>query len=177
VAREYFSSLIVNSVYFKNYGHDLEALAVASEQCFTLVNPRSAQRGAFRYAVLSKLTIPKFEDIKDCAHPDTIPLLKNVEGVTPLWAIERGSAYLVPAGADAVQALRIACENGHLDVAQWLVATFGLTADDARARNNYAFRASCIYGHVNVAQWLVATFGLIVEGACVNDNYAFYYSC
>jgi hypothetical protein len=48
-------------------------------------------------------------------------------------------------------------------VAQWLVTTFGLTAEDARSEDNYALRWSCDKGHLAVAQWLVATFNLTAE--------------
>jgi hypothetical protein len=36
------------------------------------------------------------------------------------------------------------CCGGHLAVAQWLVATFGLAADEARDDNNLALDGSCI---------------------------------
>ena len=52
-------------------------------------------------------------------------------------------------------ALRIACEQGHLDVAKWPTATFGLTAADARDNDNHALRRACSGGHLDVAQCLL----------------------
>ena len=36
---------------------------------------------------------------------------------------------------------------------------FGLTAADARARDNYALRMACAEGYLEVAQWLADRFG------------------
>ncbi len=41
-------------------------------------------------------------------------------------------------------------------MAQWLAATFGLGADDARAADNDALRGACRNSHPEVARWLVA---------------------
>lgn len=57
-------------------------------------------------------------------------------------------------------ALRFACFNGHLKVAQWLVKRFGLTAEDARTNDNYALRLACFNGHLGVVQWLEDRFGI-----------------
>ena len=56
-------------------------------------------------------------------------------------------------------ALRRACEHGQLPTAQWLVAAFGLTADDAHDHGNYALYWSCQNDHAQVAQWLLDLFG------------------
>ena len=77
-------------------------------------------------------------------------------------------------------ALRRACERGHLEVAQWLHATFALTASDARCANNAAFRKASASGHLAVAQWLHTTFEL--TGADERrfgetTNHAFRLSC
>ncbi len=57
----------------------------------------------------------------------------------------------------------LACINGHLNVVQWLVTNFNLTADDVRANNNWALQYSCASNHKAVAQWLIDRFQLPVE--------------
>ena len=53
-----------------------------------------------------------------------------------------------------------ACYDGHLDVCRWLADRFGLTAADARRRNNYALLCAAQNGHLAVCQWLVERFHL-----------------
>jgi hypothetical protein len=57
------------------------------------------------------------------------------------------------------QALREACCNGHLEIAQWLTKRFELTADDVGA----TLLGVCEYGHLELAQWLVERFGLTFD--------------
>jgi hypothetical protein len=66
-----------------------------------------------------------------------------------------------------------ACMGGHLDVCRWLTETFRLTAEDARANDNYAFRRAAEIGHLAVCQWLAERFHLTAEDARDKDNYAF----
>jgi len=50
------------------------------------------------------------------------------------------------------ESFKLACENGHLEVAQWLLSIkpdINISADD-----DCAFRWTCDYGHLEVAQWL-----------------------
>merc|ERR1711991_127836 len=49
---------------------------------------------------------------------------------------------------------------------------FGLTAEDARAENNFALRESCQNGHLSVVKYLKEEFGLTKEDAQADDNYA-----
>ena len=51
----------------------------------------------------------------------------------------------------AVSRFVTTCANGHLRVAQWLHATFGLTPADARLNNGAALRRACASGHLAVA--------------------------
>ena len=51
---------------------------------------------------------------------------------------------------------RWACENGHLEVAKWLIETF--EGIDIHAVNEYAFRGACENGHLEVERWLIETF-------------------
>jgi hypothetical protein len=74
-------------------------------------------------------------------------------------------------------AFHCACKTGHLEIAQWLVETFKLTAEDVRSLNNYAFQLACCNGHLEVAQWLVETFGLTAEDIRSSTNLAFRWAC
>jgi hypothetical protein len=82
-----------------------------------------------------------------------------------------------PCRDSAVRAMCAACKRGHLHVAQWLHATFGLTTVDARANNNIALCWACEGGHLQVAQWLHATFGLTAADARGDSNYALRWAC
>lgn len=73
--------------------------------------------------------------------------------------------------------LHTACENGHLETARWLHATFHLTAADVRSWHNYALRAACGNGHLSVAQWLYETFHLTSIDARSFDNDTLQVSC
>lgn len=70
-----------------------------------------------------------------------------------------------------------ACENDRLAVAQWLTDRFGLTAEDARANDNYTLCSTCENGHLAVAQWLAVRFGLTAEDARATDNAALQAAC
>ena len=59
------------------------------------------------------------------------------------------SSYI---SADDFRPFRLACKNGHLDVAQWLL--YVKPNIDIFARNNEPFVNACKNGHLNVAQWL-----------------------
>ena len=69
-------------------------------------------------------------------------------------------------------ALRTAAENGHVKVLKWLHDTFGLTAEDARSKRNYALRLSARNGHVDVLKWLHETYKLTTLDARADDNKA-----
>jgi ankyrin repeat protein len=59
------------------------------------------------------------------------------------------SSYI---SADDFRPFRLACKNGHLDVARWLLRQ--KPNIDIFARNNESFINACKNGHLNVAQWL-----------------------
>ena len=76
----------------------------------------------------------------------------------------------IPDSAEMLELiLQTACA-GRLDFAQWLYATFGLTADDVRADSNLALRNACAGGHLVFAQWLHATFGPAFRGTPADVN-------
>jgi hypothetical protein len=78
-------------------------------------------------------------------------------------------------GLSVRTALSSICEAERLELAQWLTATFNLTAEDARWDDNCA--PGCANGHLTVTQWLVATFGLTAEDARSLDNLPLHSSC
>jgi hypothetical protein len=82
-------------------------------------------------------------------------------------------------GLSARDAFLRSCCNGHLEMAQWLTATFGLTAEDARSKDNEALRSACADSEedLEMAQWLTATFGLTAEDARSKDNEALRSTC
>lgn len=69
------------------------------------------------------------------------------------------------------------CRLGDLPAARWLVELFALTADDARAFDDWALRGACDNGHLEIAQWLAATFSLTSTDARACDNWALRYAC
>eukprot|EP01105_Mastigella_eilhardi_P024574 TRINITY_DN6443_c0_g1_i2.p1 TRINITY_DN6443_c0_g1~~TRINITY_DN6443_c0_g1_i2.p1 ORF type:complete len:760 (-),score=111.65 TRINITY_DN6443_c0_g1_i2:814-2886(-) len=74
-------------------------------------------------------------------------------------------------------ALVSCCACGDLPAAMWLVAQFGLTDDDARARNNAALVRCCEGGHLPLAQWLVENFALTADDARAQRNAALRSAC
>jgi ankyrin repeat protein len=66
-----------------------------------------------------------------------------------------------------------ACENGSLDIAQWLLS---FKPDiNISAKNEYAFRKACKNGHLTVAQWLLNIKPNINISA--KNEYAFCKAC
>lgn len=55
-------------------------------------------------------------------------------------------------------ALRIACNRGDIDSAQWLSVTFGLL-EGAHACVDSILRKACIRGHLNISVWLLSRVG------------------
>ena len=73
----------------------------------------------------------------------------------------------------AINALRLATQNGHAHVLEWLKDIYELTAEDATANNNHAFRWAAQNGHVTVLQWLKETYELTADDARAENNQAF----
>ena len=70
-------------------------------------------------------------------------------------------------------AFRWTCENGHLDIAQWLYQI--KPTIDISAQDEEAFRGTCQNGHLEVAQWLYHIKPTINISA--NNEKAFRYAC
>ena len=73
-------------------------------------------------------------------------------------------------------AFRWTCENGHLDIAQWLYHI--KPTIDISARDEETFRYACIYGHLNVAKWLqsLSPYGLYYTFEVDENNQIVSYS-
>jgi hypothetical protein len=67
----------------------------------------------------------------------------------------------------------MACQNGHIQVAQWLFSIKPTL--DISAENNYAFRMACQNGHIQVAQWLFSIKPTLDISA--KHEYAFRLAC
>ncbi len=63
--------------------------------------------------------------------------------------------------------------NGHKEISEWLVATNGLPA--SKNNINTAFRMACINGHIAIAKWLIAMYPNTDIKS--KDNYAFKGAC
>lgn len=82
-----------------------------------------------------------------------------------------------PDQADQLNAFQIACQHGHLEVAQWLTKRFSLTPANARASHNYALRQACGQGHLELVQWLTEYFKLKPDDARACSNWALRCAC
>ena len=63
-----------------------------------------------------------------------------------------------------------ACAHGHVEVAQWLHATFVMTREDVLVDNCYAVSIACDEGHLSVLQWLHTTFEITPAEVRANNN-------
>jgi hypothetical protein len=96
-------------------------------------------------------------------------------GPTTQWIARK---FELTAGAiRAIGVLADAAAGGDLDLVKWLIAHYGLGADDVRARSCRALRLACEYGRLDVARWLTRTFRLTTADARAQYNYALRYSC
>ncbi len=67
--------------------------------------------------------------------------------------------------------------TGNVQLLQLLQKKFNITADDARARHNWAIRMACEYGQAGVLEYLHKTFDLTKEDARTEKNYALRVAC
>jgi ankyrin repeat protein len=61
-------------------------------------------------------------------------------------------------------AVRMACENGHIDVVEYLWKLGWLNADYLRAKENYAVRLACENGHLDIVKFLFNDYITVVNG-------------
>lgn len=87
----------------------------------------------------------------------------DLETLKKLWTVDELVYHF--------SAFEIACERGHLDIAQWLLT---LSPVNVHARDEVAFRVACEHGHLEIAKWLL-TLGPVNVHAL--DNYAFRFAC
>lgn len=72
--------------------------------------------------------------------------------------------------------LERACNGGHLEKVQWVVAYFAL-AMDARVVSDYMLHLSCVRGHLHVAVWLADRLNLQSKNVRAFNNHALHYAC
>lgn len=70
----------------------------------------------------------------------------------------------------ASNAFPIACNGGHLEIAQWLHDTFSIELNAIRG----SFGMSCNFGCLHTAKWLVNTFHLTDSDIKRGHNFAFH---
>ena len=75
--------------------------------------------------------------------------------------------------ANNEEIFRVACECGHLEVAQWLLSI--KPTIDISAKNDYAFRFACENGDLHIAQWLLSIKPSI--DISIYDESIFRYTC
>ena len=91
--------------------------------------------------------------------------------------------YKIDIHARTECAFRYSCENGHIEIAKWLIQ-LGESLEYGKINihiyNEYVFRHSCENGHIQIANWLIylgesEEYGKI--DIHVGDEWAFRYSC
>jgi hypothetical protein len=129
-------------------GQELVHWVTTQQLPLPLILRHLAWRDAVRLAFASPQLWPHVARLVALARPD---LAAALAGTTPdrlriplLTGLTREQVR-----ADSNEALREACENGHLATAKWLTERFGLTAADARTYNN----AARCGGRASTATW------------------------
>lgn len=61
---------------------------------------------------------------------------------------------------DKINAFRMACWDGHIELAKFFVGKFELNAEVIKSGLNAGLRYACREGHPEIAEWIAGTFGL-----------------
>jgi hypothetical protein len=95
------------------------------------------------------------------------------------WVAEGNVSSLVTSGItinmireDDCALLRLAAENNHVHVLDWLITNFSLTSDDFRAGNNAILRSAVSQNHVDIMAMLKEHGGLTLQDIRTNKNEA-----
>jgi hypothetical protein len=106
-------------------------------------------------------------------------LLKGASAIGHTHLVKTGMLSLEPAMQQQVKwtVTKESLRHGHLSLAQWLHASFHLSAADVRSHNNSLLRDACYNGHLAVLQYLHTAFQLTSEDARSHHNYALRWAC
>jgi hypothetical protein len=106
-------------------------------------------------------------------------LLSDAAAIGHTRLVKTGMLSLDPAMQQQVKwaAAETSLCHGHLSLAQWLHASFHLSAADVRSNNNRAVQSVCENGHLGVLQYMHTAFQLTREDARSHNNYALRWAC
>ena len=139
-------------MHFVNVIIDANSMILVNRNLYKLIVNHELFQSYIKLIMSPKLDIfkisngtPQYYFMKSCYYGNTI--CKNII-----------AANKINIHADGEYAFRCSCQNGHVELAKWLInlsRSDGFTLIDIHADVEYAFRWSCENGHLEVAKWLI----------------------